>query len=119
CSPCHRLHGEGNEVGPDLGALTSKSPSTLLIAILDPNQAVESRYVNYTALTKGEREISGIIVAETAASVTLKSAGGTEETILQSDLQELSSSGLSLMPDGFEKTMNQQELADLIAFLTH
>jgi hypothetical protein len=40
-----------------------------------------------------------------------------EETILRTDLKELSSSGLSLMPEGFEKVMNRQELADLIAFL--
>jgi putative membrane-bound dehydrogenase-like protein len=117
CTTCHRLHDEGANVGPDLGALSSKSPGTLLIAILDPNQAVESRYVNYTALTKSDREISGIIVAETPSSVTLRSAGGQEETILRSDLKDLTSSRLSLMPEGFEKALTRQDLADLIAYL--
>jgi putative heme-binding domain-containing protein len=118
CATCHRLHDEGFAVGPDLGALTSKSPQTLLIAILDPNQAVETRYLNYNATTKSDREISGIIVAETPSSVTLRSAGGAEEIILRTDLLELTSSGLSLMPEGFEKVMSPQDLTDLIAFLT-
>jgi len=79
---------------------------------------VEARYVNYTAVTRSEREMSRILTAETPSSVTLRSAGGTEETVLRSDLQELSSSGLSLMPEGFEKVMSKQQLADLMAFLT-
>src|SRR5262249_7419228 len=46
CAACHKLAGVGNEVGPDLAALTDRSPEYLLIAILDPNRAVEARYVN-------------------------------------------------------------------------
>ena len=97
--------------------MTGKPVQTLLVAILDPNQAVEARYVNYTALTKSEREISGVITAETASSITLRSPGGNEEVILRSDLKELTSSGLSLMPEGFEKTLTAQDMADLIAYI--
>jgi putative heme-binding domain-containing protein len=117
CASCHRFRGEGVDVGPDLGALGNKSPQALLVAILAPNQAVETRYLNYTALTKSDHELSGILLAETPGSVTIRSAGGTEELVLRSDLQELFSSGLSLMPDGFEQVMNRQQLADLLAFL--
>src|SRR5262249_9520473 len=83
----------------------------------DPNQAVEARYVNYSAVTKSGREISGIVAAETPSSVTLRSAGGVEETVLRTDLSDFSSSALSLMPEGFEKILNPQEVADLIAYL--
>ena len=105
------------QVGPDLGALADKSIETLLVAILDPNRAVEARYVNYTAVTKDDREFSGVLASETANSITLRSANG-EETILRADLVRLSSSGLSLMPEGFEGIFSPQDLADLIAFLT-
>lgn len=118
CASCHRWKGEGTNVGPDLASLANRSPLALLIAILDPNQAVESAYVHYTAITHSDRELSGIIVAETPSSVTLRSSGGLEESILRADIRELSSSGLSLMPEGFEKTMSKAELSDLIAFLT-
>src|SRR5947199_307367 len=41
CAACHRLEGVGNEVGPDLAALSDVSPEALLVAILDPNRAYE------------------------------------------------------------------------------
>jgi putative heme-binding domain-containing protein len=117
CATCHRFQQYGFEVGPDLAALGSKSDLALLTAILDPNQAIESRYLNYTALTVDGREWSGIIVSESPSSITLRGTGGMEQTILRSDLEELSSSGLSLMPEGLEKVLSPQEMADLISYL--
>ena len=117
CMVCHRLHGEGNEIGPDLGMVASKPNETLLAAILDPNQAVETRYISYNVTTKNGREVSGIISAETATSITLRTAGGTEELLRRNDIKELSSSGLSLMPDGLEKTIPPAAMADLLAYL--
>lgn len=118
CAPCHRLHNEGVNVGPDLGMVRSKSRRELLAAILEPNQALEIRYAGYTAVTRSGREISGIIVEETAGSVTLRTAGGLDETIVRTELKELAGSGLSLMPEGFEAVMSPAELADLMAFVT-
>src|SRR6266542_3255081 len=115
CAACHRLKGEGNNVGPDLGTVAEKPVGTLLVASLDPNQAFETKYINYTAITKSGRELSGIIAAETPNSITLRNAGGTDETILRSDIDELTSSRLSLMPEGFEKALKPQDMADLIA----
>jgi len=117
CAACHRLKGEGNNTGPDLGTVADKPVGTLLAGILDPNQAFETKYINYTALTKSGREISGIIASETPNSITLRNAGGTDETILRSDIKELTSSRLSLMPEGFENTLKPQDMADLIAFI--
>jgi putative membrane-bound dehydrogenase-like protein len=117
CAICHRFRGEGTDIGPDLGALSSKSPQVLLAAILDPNQAVEARYVSYTAVTVSGRELSGIIASETPNSLSLRMANGAEETILRSDLKTLTSSGLSAMPEGLENALNPQALADLIQYL--
>jgi len=117
CSTCHRFKGEGHEIGVDLNTLAGKPVQTLLMAILDPNQAVEARYVNYNARTRSDREVSGVITAETATSITLRSPGGNEEVILRSDLKELTSSGLSLMPEGLEKALDPQAMADLISYL--
>ena len=109
------MRGEGNNLGPDLGTVADKPVEILLVAILDPNQAFETKYINYMVLTKSDREISGVIAAETPNSVTLRNAGGTEETILRGDIKELTSSRLSFMPDGFENTLTPQDMADLIA----
>jgi putative membrane-bound dehydrogenase-like protein len=115
CAVCHRPSDQP-QLAPDLGALAGKPVETFLIAILDPNRAVEARYVNYMATSKDGRELSGIIVAETANSITLRSQN-SEETILRADLESLASSGLSLMPEGLEKSLSTKDLADIIAFL--
>ncbi len=58
-----------------------------------------------------------MITSESPNSLTLRNAGGVEDTVLRADLKELRSSGLSLMPEGFENVLNPQALADLIAFI--
>ena len=117
CLTCHRVKDEGNNVGPELGMMSDKPVSDFIIAILDPNLAVEARYVSYNVVTKNDREISGIISTETANSIAFKMVGGTEETILRNDLKEIKSSGLSLMPEGLENIIKPQDMADLIAYL--
>jgi len=117
CALCHRLGGIGAAVGPDLAGLADKSVPVLLVAILDPNRAVEDRYLSYTAVTRSERELTGVIVSETAGSVTLRAPGGVEEVLLRGDLAQLTSSKLSLMPEGFENSLDHQAMADLVAFV--
>ncbi|MBX6315350.1 MAG: HEAT repeat domain-containing protein, partial [Isosphaeraceae bacterium] len=118
CASCHRLRGEGAEVGPDLTTLADKSPETLLIAILDPNRAFEARYQDYAIQTTDGRVLSGLIAAETATSVTLRRQEGKEETLLRSEIEAMAATGRSLMPEGLEKDLSTRDLADLIALLT-
>lgn len=117
CASCHRFRNEGTAVGPDLAALTDKSVETLLVAILDPNRAVEARYLGYNGVTKSGRELTGIMAAESPNSITLRAANGIEETVLRNELKTLSASGLSLMPDGMENILKPQDVSDVIAYL--
>ena len=117
CASCHALRGQGHNVGPNLAALADKPPSDLLLAILDPNLAVEPRFVAYNIETKDGRSLSGIVSAESATTLTLIQGGGVQEKILRSEIEVLRASKLSLMPEGLEQTMTPQDLADLIAFL--
>jgi putative membrane-bound dehydrogenase-like protein len=117
CAVCHRLQEVGTAVGPDLAALTNKSPQYLLTEILVPNQNVDPRYIEYLAATKAGRTFTGILESETATSITLKGPEGKEQVLLRSELEALQSTGKSLMPEGLEKDLSKQELADLIAYL--
>jgi putative heme-binding domain-containing protein len=117
CVTCHRVKDEGNAIGPDLETMSDKPASDFVIAVIDPNRSVEARYVNYTARLKNDREISGVIVTETANSITLRNSGSPEETVLRSDIEDLRSSGLSLMPEGLENALQPQDLADVISYL--
>ncbi len=117
CAVCHKLAGVGKEVGPDLAALADKTTESLLVATLDPNRAVEARYVNYLAETKGGQTFSGVLTSETGNSITLVAADGKEQVILRANLESLTSTGKSSMPEGFEKEFKPQDMADLIAHL--
>jgi putative membrane-bound dehydrogenase-like protein len=117
CATCHFLRGQGHAVGPNLAALADKTPADFLTAILDPNAVVEPRFIAYNIETKDGRSLSGIVSAETATTLTLVQGGGGQETVLRSDIQEMRASGLSLMPEGLEQSMTQQDLANLIAYL--
>ncbi len=117
CASCHRLGNEGVEVGPDLAALNDKSPEALLIAILDPNRAFEAKFANFTIATVDGRVLNGLIASESATAVTLRRQDGKEDVLLRSQIEEMTASGQSLMPEGLEKDLKPRDLADLIAFL--
>jgi putative heme-binding domain-containing protein len=117
CAQCHFFEGTGRRVGPELASVKDRSPAALLIAILDPNQAVESRYVEYAAELTDGRVFSGIVADETSTSLTLIGPEEKRQSILRSDLESLRSTGRSLMPEGLEKDLTQQDLADIIAFV--
>ena len=117
CTVCHRLNDVGHSIGPELVALTDKSPQALLVAILDPNRAVEQKYVVYTAVTNQGRQYTGILAAETGSSITLLQQESKQTTILRGELEELGSAGKSLMPEGLEKDFKPQDLADIMAYV--
>ncbi|MCA9016445.1 MAG: c-type cytochrome, partial [Planctomycetaceae bacterium] len=117
CAACHQLNGKGHVVGPDLASLTDQSKSFLLTSILDPNKAVDGRYASYLAVTDDGRINTGILVSEQSNSITLKAQQGKVQTILRTQLEELSNTGKSLMPEGLERDVTEQDLADVIAYL--
>jgi putative membrane-bound dehydrogenase-like protein len=118
CATCHRLNGKGQEVGPDLAGLTGSSAESLSIAILDPNRDVDARYADYLAAMSDGRVVNGLIAAETANAITLKRSDGRLDVLLRSEIEALSTSGRSLMPDGLEKDLSPTDLADLIAYVS-
>ncbi len=118
CAPCHRLDDVGFAVGPDLAALANKSTPYLLQEILDPNRNVDTRYVEYSAETKAGRIVTGLLAAETSTSITLRGQEGKQQVLLRSEIETLSSAGKSLMPEGLEKDVGKQDMADLIAYMS-
>ena len=78
---------------------------------------MKPNYINYLLMTTDEQVLSGIIVSETATSVTLRRPGGEEDTILRKNIKALQSTALSLMPEGLEAGIDAQQMADLLRFL--
>ena len=117
CSKCHRLEGVGVELGLPLETIGNRGPETILLNVLDPNREVNPAYLNYVIVTTEGQQITGMITEETATSITLKRAEGETDTVLRTNIEELENTGLSIMPEGQEKLINKQEMADVIAYL--
>jgi putative heme-binding domain-containing protein len=117
CATCHKVAGVGIDVGPDIADTRTKTESALLVDILNPNQAIDNNYINYLVTTKNGRTLTGVLAAETASSVTLKRAEGQTDVVLRQEIDSIESTGMSLMPEGLEKTISVQEMADLLRFL--
>ena len=117
CASCHRLGNHGSHVGPDLEPLRNRGAQFMLSNILDPNREIDARYEGYIVATNDGRSLSGIMKDDSTNSVTLLQADGKEVTIQKSQIDEFASTGRSLMPDGLERELTEQGLADVIAFL--
>jgi putative membrane-bound dehydrogenase-like protein len=117
CSVCHQVGEVGHQVAPNLTSVQNKSPADLLIAILDPNREAQPNFNVYNVVTRQGRTFSGIIASESANSITLRRAEAKQDVILRSNIDELTSTGVSLMPEGLEKDLTRQELADVIRFI--
>ncbi len=117
CATCHRVKEEGTAVGPDLSVAFQRADETLLRDILAPSDAVTSSYETYTVSTRTGELLSGVLAGDSATSVTLRQAAGEERTVLRKDIAQLSTSPVSLMPDGLADSLSPKDCADLIAWL--
>ena len=117
CAQCHAFRGTGHNVGPNLAEFSGKGVSDFVLAIFDPNAALNPNFISYNVETRDGRSLSGIVRNETATGLTLVQGGGVRESIARRDVASIRAGALSLMPEGLEQAMTPQDVADLIAWL--
>jgi putative heme-binding domain-containing protein len=118
CAQCHKIYGEGQEVGPDLTSNGRASFDQLLSNVFDPSLVIGASYQATTVETKQGRTLTGLLVENGPQRVVLKTQGGKLEIVPRGEIEEVSVSTVSLMPEGIEKQLKPEEIADLFAFLT-
>jgi len=117
CSVCHQLNGTGKATGPDLAQLTDTSPEALRVAVLDPNRAIEPKYVTYSAVSSQGLTYQGILHNESGNNVTIIDAKGIQHVLQRTDLESFSSTSVSLMPEGFEKELSPLQMSDIFTYI--
>ena len=117
CTNCHRLHGQGFHVGPELESVSGRDKKAIMTDILDPNRVIEPTYQEYVIKTRDRRMISGLISAETPTSITLTAAMDVKTTVLRRDIVKIYVQSISLMPEGLQDNLSSQEFADLLEYL--
>lgn len=116
CSICHKMGDIGvRDVGPPLAGIGAHEKFELLAGIVDPNRQVEPNYWQWNITTTDDQVYAGVIVRETATSITIRNQGGDSE-IRVADIKKRENTRRSFMPEGFEG-LGEENLRDLIAFL--
>jgi hypothetical protein len=118
CAKCHTHGEEGKNIGPDLTGMAVHPKAELLMNIVDPSRSVEGNFRQYTVILADGRVLRGLLAAETATAIELFDPEGEKHVVLREDIDELVGSNKSLMPDGFEKQMQPDEIVNLLEFLT-
>jgi putative heme-binding domain-containing protein len=119
CAKCHKVRGEGKDVGPDLSEIGSKlSKEALYVSILDPNAGVSFNYETWLARTLDGTTLSGILVSQTDDAIELKTAESIVHKLKRDDIEALKKLPTSLMPADLQKQLKAQDLVDIVEYLT-
>jgi putative heme-binding domain-containing protein len=118
CAKCHKVRGEGKEVGPDLSEIGSKlSQEAMYVSILDPNAGVSVNYETWLARTLDGTTLSGVLVSQTDDAIELKTAEAIVHKLKRDDLDGLKKQTISLMPADLQKQLKAQDLVDIVEYL--
>ncbi|MES2467373.1 MAG: PVC-type heme-binding CxxCH protein [Verrucomicrobiota bacterium] len=108
CATCHKFHGGGQEVGPELIGSGRSNLDAILANVIDPNQIIGNGYQNFLITTKDGRTLGGRIIEDTPTQVTLLGIGGSREVVPTAEIAKREDTGLSLMPMGFGSLPDDQ-----------
>lgn len=117
CGACHKSHGIGSTVGPDLDAEFQRAPEVILRDILFPSEAARPGYETIHAKTHRGESLLGITASDSPTSITLKMVGGAERTLLRKRADIRTLRNVSLMPSGLGDAVKPEQIANIIAFL--
>ncbi|MSU35306.1 MAG: c-type cytochrome [Pedosphaera sp.] len=117
CSSCHKLFGQGAEVGPDLTVHNRADLESMLLAIVNPSAEIREGFENYTLETKDGRSLSGFLVEQDNQTIVLRGLDNQNLTLARTELMELTPAGISLMPEGLLDDFNDEQARALFAYL--
>jgi putative membrane-bound dehydrogenase-like protein len=118
CSKCHRHGSDGHQIGPDLTGMAVHPKEHLLMEIIDPSRSVEGNFRAYTIATVDGQILNGLLLAESKTAIELVDVEAKKHVVLREDIDRMQISAKSLMPEGFEKQLKEEDFANLLEFLT-
>ena len=116
CGQCHKLYGEGGEIGPDITGSNRNNLDYLLTNMLDPNAEIPNDYRTTILRTKDNRVLVGVIRRNEGQSVTIATPAEVV-TVAKSDVAAIDPQNFSMMPEGLVLALKEEELRDLVAYL--
>ena len=116
CGQCHKLYGEGGEIGPDITGSNRNNLDYLLTNMFDPNAEIPNDYRTTILRTKDNRVLVGVIRRNEGQSVTIATPAEVV-TVAKRDVAAIDPQNFSMMPEGLVLALKEDELRDLVAYL--
>ncbi len=121
CAACHRFDQDGGSVGPDLTAVAGRfSAKDLLESIVKPSKTISDQYAAITIATKDGRTVTGRVANLSGDALNIVENmldPGNMTNVKRGDIDEMSISTVSMMPEGLLNTLQEDEIQDLMAYL--
>ncbi len=117
CGPCHKMYGEGGNVGPELTGSNRHNVEYILSNVLDPSGEIQDDYKMIVVTTRDGRTYAGNIAAENDRQITLRVVGQEAVVVNKSEIQSREETPNSMMPPGLFNTLSDEEVLDLVAYL--
>jgi putative heme-binding domain-containing protein len=118
CAKCHKVQGEGKEIGPDLSEIGSKlSREAMFVSILNPSEGISHNYETYFVELDSGLSETGLLVSQTDAEITIKNGEGVTRNFSRAEIIDFVKDKKSLMPDGLQKPLTIDELVSLVDYL--
>jgi putative heme-binding domain-containing protein len=118
CAKCHRADGRGANIGPDLSLIGRTDRKWIVESILQPSAVVAPHYQAWQIRTLNERTLTGLLVGTHLDESVYIDAKGDRFKVLATEVADVTPAKNSIMPDNLVDTLTDQELRDLIAYLT-
>ncbi|HEV3136701.1 MAG TPA: PVC-type heme-binding CxxCH protein [Pirellulales bacterium] len=117
CGMCHKLFGEGNQIGPELTHANRKNTDELLSTIVSPSAVIRKEFMSFVVQTTDGRVLTGLLAEQSPASVTLLGAKNERTVIERNKIDAINESPTSLMPENLLSPLKPQEVRDLFSYL--
>jgi len=117
CAKCHRISGEGNDVGPDLSNLIHRDYASVLKDIREPNAAINPDHVAYNVELNDGEPITAVLKTDGADQLTFADASGQTVRVAKKQVRSIKPATLSLMPEGLWAALTAEQQKDLMTYL--
>jgi putative heme-binding domain-containing protein len=117
CASCHKLFGEGQEIGPDLTSANRKDREYMLVSIVDPSSIIRREYVSMAIRTTDQRVLTGLVKDNGNGRLTIQPQQGQAFDVSRDEVEEMKTSDVSLMPEDLYRKWSPQDLRDLFEYL--
>ena len=118
CTSCHAMAYVGGRIGPDLSHIGAiRTPRDLLEAIVRPSASFVRSYEPAIVVTDDGRSFQGVVREEAGGALAVQTSATVVERVPREIVESIEPGRTSIMPQGYDKLLSAQDLADLVAFL--